>query len=105
MIKQNIMDGSEKSKYIAVYFEGITVPETLQCISKKLPDAMTSIFEQLLNVEPFSVSSESSLPVRNDVILDDHSIPELKTCIVNFLRNSHEKCCSASCKKVCRLAK
>ena len=101
MIKQNIMDGRDRSKYIPVYFEGQSdVPGTLRCMCKKLPDSLTFILQKLHKIEPYVLSNEGSLPVRNSISLAEESTRVLHICIENLLKNSHTSCYSSSCRKV-----
>lgn len=100
MVKQNIMDGRDRKKYIPVYFEELaTVPGTLRCISKKLPETMLSILHKLHGVEAYVLSSDKTLPIRNSVTVPDDSFKNLNICIENLSKTSHPLCLSSNCNK------
>ena len=101
MVKQNIMDGQDRTKYIPVYFEKqALVPGTLRCISKKLPEAMLSVLQKLHRIETYVISHENNIPIRNSVILPEDSFKDFNICVENLSTRFHSLCSSSTCSKV-----
>ena len=101
MIREDIFEGKDRSKYIPVYFEDSSIiPSILRPTAKKLPDAITSVMQKLHRVEAYALSSQSGLPIKNDISIPQEYVENLNICISDVLTKSHQLCSSLHCLRV-----
>ncbi|XP_065058452.1 uncharacterized protein LOC135686194 [Rhopilema esculentum] len=99
IIKHNIMDTQDRSKYIPVYFDKLsTLPDALRGFAKRIPDEMDQILAMLLSIPRYFVSNEASLPVKNDIVVSDQ-LTSLNICISSVLERVHPSCPISQCKR------
>ena len=94
------MDTEDRSKYIPVYFDKLsTLPDALRGFAKRIPDEMDHILALLLSIPRYFVSNETSLPVKNDIVVSDQ-LTSLNICIGSVLERVHPSCPTSQCKRV-----